>query len=392
MLVLWLRLRSWFLGWGLHPEELRTLSGYRMRAFWAYAVMILVAFAAIFAVIPALQGYTIPVNIRVREGIGLLVILLLLAIWQAVPTLIYRRRAREATLVPEHLIGYCYGVAFTSLSPSSRCFIRFGISAATARWYAVPLEWEELISTATPATPFELWVLPATAWVQRLRRGGAEPGEVIQPAPDLRPLTGRDARGDGGEPPDDGDMGAAADEDEGATKAEARVMLRYARHAGLIWQESPKQLAGWGMTLLVVGLFACIVPAVSAAWVIPQVHRPGDRVAIAFMVALFEVLGISALVLGMPRLIAWRHVRRLDTTQDQATGTVVAWTAARTLVTIRSADGGERICRIPPKLAHRIEGRGEHVRITYRAATGQVLDVRHVVAPVEVVAAERRDT
>ncbi len=388
MLLLRLRLRSWFLGWGLHPEELRLLSGYRMRAFWAYAVTVLVLFAAIFVAIPGLQGYSTPVNITVREGIGLLIILLLLVILLAVPALAYRRRAREATLAPDHLMGYCYRMAF---NPPSPCFIRFGASAETARWYAVPLEWEELISTAPPGTPFELWALPTTAWVERLRRGGAEPGEVTQPAPDLRPLTERNARRDGGAPPDDADMGADAVEDEGATKAEARAMRRFAGHAGLLWQQTPKQLAGWGIALVFSGLLVCIGPAVLAAWVIGQVHRSGDIEAIAFLVALFEILGGFALVLGMPRLVAWRHVRRLPVTQAQATGTVVAWTALRTLVTIHTADSGERIFRLPLKLAHRIEGRGERVRITYRAATGQVLDLRHVAAPVEAVTADHQD-
>lgn len=388
MLLLRLRLRTWLFGWGLHPEELRVLSGYRVRAFRAYAVMVLVLFAAIFVAIPGLQGYSTPINIRVREGIGLLVILLLLAIYLAVPALIYRRRAREATLVPEHLIGYCYRVAFNL---SSSCFIRFGISAETAHWYAVPLEWEELISTAPLGTPFELWVLPVTGWVERLRRGGAEPREVALPAPDLRPLSGRDARGEASETPDDRDAETDAAEDDGATKAEARAMRRYARRAGVIWQESPKQLAGWGVVLVVIGLFACIVPAVLAAWVIPQVQRPGDRVAIAFLVALFEVLGTFALVLGMPRLLGWRHVRRLDTTQAEATGTVIAWTASAMLIKIRTACSSEQIFRLPPKLAHRIEDRGDLVRITYRPETGQVLDVRHVPAPVEALAADHGD-
>ena len=387
MLLLRLRLRTWLFGWGLHPNELRVLSGYRMRAFWAYAVMILVAFVAIFVVIPGLQGYTTAVNIRVREGIGLLVLLLVPTIWLAVPALIYRRRAREATLVPEHLVGYCYQVV---LNPSSSCFIRFGVSAETAHWYAVPLEWEELISTTPPETPFELWVLPVTGWVERLRRGGAEPREVTQSVPDLELHPAGDVANED-EPRQQSGAEVDAAEEEGAAKAEAREMRRYARHAGVTWQESPKQLAGWGVVLVVIGLFACIAPAVLAAWVIPQVYRPGDIVAIAFMVALFEVLGTSALVLGMPRLLAWVHVRRIDTTPTETTGTVIAWTALRTLIKIRTADGSEQIFRLPLKLAHRIEDRGDLVRITYRASTGQVLDVRHVAAPAEVVTADRRD-
>lgn len=387
MLLLRLRLRSWFLGWGLHPEELRVLSAYSRHAFWV-CLQGAILLEAIIPVASFIQYRSVDFASAARVMAVPQVFILGFALSYLARSLIYRRRAREATLVPEHLIGYCYRVAF---DPPSPCFIRFGVSAEAAHWYAVPLEWEELISAAPPGMLFELWVLPATGWVERLRRGGAEPREVTQPAPDLRPLTGRNARGDGGEPPNDGDIEADAAEDDGATKAEARAMRRYARRAGVIWQESPKQLAGWGVVLVVIGLFACIVPAVLAAWVIPQVQRPSDRVAIAFLVALFEVLGTFALVLGMPRLLGWRHVRRLDTTQAEATGTVIAWTASAMLIKIRTACGSEQIFRLPPKLAHRIEDRGDLVRITYRPETGQVLDVRHVPAPVEALAADHGD-
>lgn len=391
MLLLRLRLRSWFLGWGLHPEELRVLSAYSRHAFWV-CLQGAILLEAIIPVASFIQYRSVDFASAARVMAVPQVFILGFALSYLARSLIYRRRAREATLVPEHLIGYCYRVAF---DPPSPCFIRFGVSAEAAHWYAVPLEWEELISAAPPGMLFELWVLPATGWVERLRRGGAEPREVTQPAPDLRPLTGRNARGDGGEPPNDGDIEADAAEDDGATKAEARAMRRYARHAGLMWQQSPKQLAGWAIVSLLLGLFACTVPlafAIVLIVVAPQVRRADDMVAIAIMVAIFEVLGgLLLAVCGLPSFVAWRRVRR-PTLQAQVTGTVVAWTALRTLVTIRTADGGEQIVRLPPKLAHRIEDRGDLVWITYRTDTGQVLDVRHVAEPVEALAADHQDT
>jgi hypothetical protein len=395
MTLFWLRLRTWFTGWGGHPDDLRFLSWRSLRVFWVYTA------AEIFVVL------TIPVWMFIERrpvdfGRTLLVTSVLQAFFVAIAlsslacTVIYRRRAREATLDPEHLMGYCYGVAF---DPPSPCYFRFGPTSDTAEWYLVPLEWEELISTAPPDTPFELWVLPVTGWVERLRRSGSEPQEVSQPVPE--PLPAGDAV-----PDEQAQEGAAEDqpEDTGATREEARAMKRFARRAGLTWLATPRHLFWSWVSSLAIGALICVGGLVFMAWLIatyPLAFRSEEgRVAFAVVLAFFEICGLAVCVMGLWPLAAWRRVRRLDTTPAEATGEVVAWLRYRNwygpfsirhdqrrekLIQLRAAGGAEQIFRLPPKLAHRVQRRGQHVRITYRVGSGHVLDVRHVEAPLQKV-------
>ncbi|HEU5440535.1 MAG TPA: hypothetical protein VFU88_14695 [Ktedonobacterales bacterium] len=389
MTLFWLRLRTRFTGWGGHPEDLRFLSWHSLRVFWVYTA------AEVFVIL------SIPVWMFIERrpvdfGRALLATSVLQAFFVTTAvssltrTVIYRRRAREATLDPEHLMGYCYGIAF---DPPSPCYFRFGPTSDTAEWYLVPLEWEELISAAPPATPFELWVLPVTGWVERLRCGSSEPQEVSQSAPEPLPAGGAEPNE---HPPDE----AAVDqpEDEGGTPDEVLAMRHFARRAGLIWLRTPRQIFWSWAFPIAAGLFICIGAVVYEIWLIiryPRVIGSDGRAILLVLLILFEVLGLLLVACGLRPFIVWRRVRRLDSTPTQATGEVVAycyfWGSASTghdqsdekFIQLRAADGSDRIFRLPPKLAHRVQRRGEHVRITYRTGNGHVLDVRHVEVPVQ---------
>jgi hypothetical protein len=393
MTLLRLRLRRWFLGWGYHPDELRFLSLYLQRDA-RLCVLYAIFLPAILVVIQTINRRPVTLDFIVHVTLVLLILFLAIALLLLAVAFVYRRRARAATLNPEHLMGYRYGIAF---DPPSPCYVRFGLTADIAKWYLVPLEWEEIISTALPDTPFELWVLPVTGWVERLRRGGAEPLEVSQPVPE--PLPAGDAV-----PDEHTREEAAADqpEDEGATREEARAMKRFARRAGLTWLATPRHLFWSWVSSLTIGALICVGGLVFMAWLIatyPLAFRSEEgRVAFAVVLAFFEICGLAVCVMGLWPLAAWRRVRRLDATPTEAMGEVVAWMRYRNwygpfsirndqrrekLIQLRAANGTEQILRLPPKLAHRVQRRGEHVRITYRVGSGHVLDVRHVEAPVQ---------
>lgn len=394
MTLLRLRLRRWFLGWGGHPEELRFLSWYLRRVFWVH-IPLAVFLEAIILVWMFAEHGRVDFAFALRLTVGPQILLILYALSHLIRSETYRRRAREATLNPEHLMGYRYGVAF---DPPSPCYVSFGLTAETAKWYVVPLEWEEIIATAQPDTPFELWVLPVTGWVERLRRGGAEPLAVSQPAPEPLPA---------GEAVPSEQAQEDATEDQGATREEARAMKRFARRAGLTWLATSRYLFWSWITCTSAGLVGCALNAVLIAWWVatsPQAIESNEiRLALAFLVAIAELPGLICIVMGLWQFAAWRRVRRLDATPVEATGEVVAWMRYRNwwgpskirqdqrrekLIQLRAADGTEQIFRLPPKLAHRVQRRGEHVRITYRAGSGHVLDVRHVEVPVQAAVTE----
>jgi hypothetical protein len=223
--LLGLRLRAW-LGWGLHPEELRFRSAMFLRMFRAVCVMLPV-WSVLLLVTFALSGRHSqwPPSANSMRGMAVFVICIL-GIWAALlltPAVaswwLARRGANES---PTSRYGQCYAIR---LDPPGLFFARIGETPRTARWYRLPLDWDRIVGPS--GAQFELSVLAATGWVERVRRLGTPFREVSQPVP--IPLSLTAPAETEVEFAGDADDGSDADllpseEDVGATDEERRAL------------------------------------------------------------------------------------------------------------------------------------------------------------------------
>jgi hypothetical protein len=401
MTLLGLRLRS-FLGWGLHPVELRRRSARFLRAFsiWCISFLLLPLF---WFLAPALDHRHLqwpPTAASVR---GLAVVLIyglsLLVISTLAPAVASWWLARRgAGSVVTTGYGHCYAIR---LDPPGFFFARIGETPRTAKWYSLPLDWDRIVSPSD--AQYELAVLAATGWVERVHRLGASSREVSQPVPALlEPIQSDelDARST-----NDEDGGAEADaldfEEEGATNEERRAMSQFARRANLGWRSSTRDLAHVGWIYVAGGAAVVLIGVVGYLALFSPTSPSGEMTqsnvisVLAAYVALIILFAIPCLAFGLRWLRAWRRYRRFNTTSPlTADGEVNAWVPYRdlysgsgwqdrkeTLISLRLPDGHEHVFRIPVRYLHRVRRRGARVRITYRPTTERVLEVAYADEP-----------
>lgn len=215
MTTLRLRLRTWF-GWSGHPEELRRLGGLRLRVASSTAFYILLAFIGIqlFPVVTShgLNSVYLSHTLQRFLPFGLIMSIALWAFF-GLPGIGYlilaRRAASDALTVTQ---GRCFEVL---LAPSIYLFAWIGPTLESADWYPLPIEWDTLVLPSKDT--YEVEYLPTSGWVHRVRRFGASPHELVQPAPSEV---------------NDGAQAAATDEEEENAQSgveEQRELRRYAR-------------------------------------------------------------------------------------------------------------------------------------------------------------------
>jgi hypothetical protein len=384
---------------------------------WLRSARYLRAFGILFIYVPlSLLGWFIalalnhrhlqwPPTVASLRGVATIVVwlLALLVIFILTPaTTAWWLARRGADSVVTTAYGQCYDVC---LDPPGRFYARLGEMPRTARWYSLPFDWHSVVSPSD--AQYELWVLAATGWVERVRRLGAPFREVSQPvpilparnepsAPDAHPT---DGTGDNIAP------GALDLDEEGATSDERQAMRQFARRANLGWRASTGYLAlnGWtGVVggsfglLMLVGLIVIVALTLPRDWA-NSVRDPSSIGTILGLMAFFGALGLPCFAFGLYCLRAWRRYRPFDNAAPViAQGEVLAWMEYRdlwwpsdwrqgkeTLINLRMPDGHEHVFRIPIRYLHRVRQRGAPVRITYRPTTERVLDVANVDDPVE---------
>ncbi len=174
-----LRLRT-LQGWGCDVPELR-----QWARFYALGVRILPIFIAvefalplvIFDVLPRLGIGAAQPSLAMRLSLPLLVVGLLLMVVFAYLYLRHSVRAEAGAHQPPSTHN---GSCFATIQASPQLFALIGLAREQAQWFCLPTEWDTIVEPC--ADRFELTYIPATGYVERLRRIGAEPRELRQEA------------------------------------------------------------------------------------------------------------------------------------------------------------------------------------------------------------------
>src|SRR5579859_6181720 len=221
------------LGWGEHPDALRARHDKIIRdlpwliGFWLAGC----AFFPGMLYMSALSAHHIPSLARELRASAPIIIWLTL-MCSVIPLLattfgILARRGARSGMTSTH--GRCFAVL---TGRAGYLFARIGLTPEAARWYALPLDWDEVVEPGD--AEYELTVNPGSGWVARVRRLGSAPRELVQEVPVM--LTGKEAR------PADREALRSV-KDEGATKEERLALKRYARSRKLWWRASTGRIA-----------------------------------------------------------------------------------------------------------------------------------------------------
>lgn len=285
----------------------------------------------------------------------------------------YRMVARRATL--DELAtaqGRCFNVV---LAPPHCLFARIGPTLEAAIWYLLPIEWDALVAPSEDT--FEVEYLPGTGWVQRVRRFGASPRELVQPAPS-----------------EVNDAVETADEGEGLQPSaeEQRELRRYTRRVWQCWGESAASIGACGWSGVLGGIIFAPGMLVFAYWTVvtsPIPLRQSDAVAGIMLLATFFAIGCGCIIWGVWSFRLWGRVRRAAQEGAQAVeGEIVSWLPYRrgreTIVKVRADDGETKILRVRGSVNHRVRRVGDRVRIEYMPISEYVTTVSYAETPTQV--------
>ncbi|MGZ3636990.1 MAG: hypothetical protein ACXVCX_04015 [Ktedonobacterales bacterium] len=376
MTTLKLMLRTRF-GWSGHPEELSYFGKMRLRLATVTAFFILLSLIALVG-LPgrgshgfnsvnfshALQR-TLPfdfvVSLAVFAYFGL----------PAIGSLMLARRAASNVLTTTQ--GRCFEVL---LAPSIYLFARVGPTLESADWYPLPIEWDTVVMPSNDT--YEIEYLPTSGWVHRVRRFGASPRELVQPAPSEV----------------NGGAHAVVDveEDTQPTAEEQRELRRYARRVLQFWGESAASIAACGWSFIVLGVILGPGTLAFYFWVMtvdPPRHpyNTSDTFAILAFLAVLCIFGCGTSVFGVWTIVLWGRMRRAAQQGSQSVeGDIVSWIPRNqdreTIVKVRVDDGETKILRVRRSFNHRVRRVGRRVRIDYMPVSEYVTDVRYAEALV----------
>lgn len=369
-----LRLRT-LLGWGDDVPEVRHWA--RVYARGAKGLPILMAaeltlFLVIFALLARMgTGSHRPAPLSFMVSLSLPVLappLLLMAVFAFLSVRYSRCADAGEQQAPAALDGHCYA---TVIAPPMRLFALIGMTREQAQWFCLPIGWETTVEPG--ADRFDLTYNPATGYVERLRRIGAEPRELRQ---------GAEAAASAGET-------AETDVTDGeAPPAQRRELKRDFRRAGITWGVAASSLRSTGLSIVFCGVsvLAAIVFTLVMLLRYPQPHtHPADPLSVAMFCAMLGSLGVGLLIWGARVLWISAQWRRADKRPPLViAGERIRWTPyhdtygtrSESLALVRLDDGSQLIFRIPARWKHRLWSGNSRVRVTYQAGSGHVLDYR----------------
>lgn len=163
-------------GWGYNPSTLRLNSRGAFIAaggFLLFTILEYVPFFVHFVHPPSIEG---GVALLLHGFAPVIIGNAALSLLFAISGIIQWRRAEAgAPQAPVTVDGYCFDSVLVRSLP---LFALIGMTHEQARWFSLPIEWDTVVEPGDDR--FELTYTPATGFVERLRRIGAEPQELRQ--------------------------------------------------------------------------------------------------------------------------------------------------------------------------------------------------------------------
>ncbi len=377
MTTLRFRLRTW-LGWGGHPEELRTLGEMRLRHATFTAFFILLSLIALVG-LPGRGSHgfnSVNFSLALQRTLPFdFVISLAVFAYLGAPAignlLLARRVASDVLRTTQ---GRCFEVR---LAPSIYLFAQIGPTLENARWYPLPIEWDAVVMPSEDT--YEVEYLPTAGWVHRVRRFGASSRELVQPAPS-----------------EVNNEEQATEEQKKQQKQpsaeEQRELRRYTRRVWQCWGEPAVSIAACGWTGVLSGIIFAPGMLVLAYWYVatyPELARKSDAVAGIVFLATFFAIGCGCIIWGVWSFRLWGRVRRAAEEGAQSVeGDVVSWLPYRqgreTIVKVRADDGTAKILRVRRLFTNRVRRVGGRVRIEYMPISEYVTTVSYADTPTWV--------
>lgn len=302
-------------------------------------------------------------------ALSVIILAIMLCALGIIGILSLRRAQQSERALPITRYGYCFS---TVMLEPLHLFALIGLTREQARWFHLPIDWDPTVEPGSDH--YELIVNPATGYVERLRRIGAEPRELVQ-QPGAYTLKSKASR-----------SGALSGE---ATAEQQVALTRAANRESMGWGTRSVTLRNDGITGIVIGLalFAYMIYLV-----LPYtLNETPQTLFQAHDFAPFVGLAWNLLMGGWILIVSARRLRVSSRLQyaEMAPPVVVEGEQAcwapfnrnqESLAVVRLGDDDNAIFRIPGQWKHRVRQPNARVRVTYNEQTWLVLDYRAVDA------------